>query len=40
MVDSSEDIDTRTWDLNKQFLDHAYVSELTDEDKAASGIED
>lgn len=40
VVDSTEDISTRTWDLNNQFQDHAYISELTDEDKATSGIED
>lgn len=40
VVDSTEDVQTREWELDSQFFDHAYISELTDEDKAASGITD
>ena len=40
VVDNKEEISTREWNLESQFYDHAWIAELTDEDKAASGIED
>lgn len=40
VVDSVEEVKTREWNLESSFYDHAWFSELTDEDKATSGIED
>lgn len=41
IADSAENVSkTREWYLDSKFSDHAWFSELTDEDKASSGIED